>query len=105
MVGYVFAQDLAFIISIFLFSSYIYRKNFPAFIFSCKTCVYSFSKFVICFTDDECEKNAMGFSSKMTEKLEKYMKSLPPYLGEPSVNHRLIKLIEEVMELNEIEMK
>ena len=47
----------------------------------------------------------MGFSSKMTEKLEKYMKSLPPYLGEPSVNHRLIKLIEEVMELNEIEMK
>jgi len=56
-------------------------------------------------SDDECEKNAMGFSSKMTEKVEKYIKSLPPYLGEPSVNHRLIKLIEEVMELNEIEMK
>ena len=46
----------------------------------------------------------LGYSRRFEEKVKKYMDSQPPYTGNPVVNLRFEKLIDEVLELNGVSL-
>lgn len=54
--------------------------------------------------DEEGERGVLGYSRRFEEKVKKYMDSQPPYTGNPVVNLRFEKLIDEVLELNGVSL-
>ena len=48
--------------------------------------------------DEDGEKGTIGFS----KKLRKFMEDRGPNMGNPEINDRIVKLIDEVAELNGI---
>jgi len=55
-------------------------------------------------SDEEGERGVLGYSRRFEEKVKKYMDSQPPYTGNPVVNLRFEKLIDEVLELNGVSL-
>ena len=52
--------------------------------------------------DEDGEQGSFGYSKKMEEKVKKFIEEKGPNMGNPAINDRIVKLIEEVAELNGI---
>ena len=61
--------------------------------------------FLVTNSDEEGEKGPFGCSVKMGEKIQKFLESQPPNTGDPAVNDRIVKLMDEVLHLNGITLK
>jgi len=53
-------------------------------------------------SDEDGEQGSFGYSKKMEEKVKKFIEEKGPNMGNPAINDRIVKLIEEVAELNGI---